>query len=449
MDSLFFSKPQVISVSDLNEAVAQTLQNSFSLRWVSGEISNFTRAVSGHWYFTLKDSGAQVRAVMFKTRSRYAGFIPQEGDHVEVSATVTLYQAKGDYQLSVDSIRRAGIGNLYQAFLQLKEKLLQEGLLDASRKQLLPSFPKVIGLLTSLDGAALHDIISTLKRRAAQVRVIIYPIAVQGQQAVPSILAMLNAALTRAEVDVLILARGGGSIEDLAAFNDEAVARAIAASMIPTISAIGHETDFTIADFVADVRAATPTAAAQLVCKDRAESLQQLQHYQKQLRYRMQVLHQNTVQNFDQLSLHALHILSPLQSIQNKMQQLKRYQEQLQQYFLNARTQARQNIHTYQHQLLRKLPNTALLTLKLSHHRQLLLRLQKNQFANEAKRLEELKQRLEALNPKNVLHRGYAIVTNAAQKVVRNLELVEVSDILDIELANGHVAVSVTHKKLT
>ena len=227
------------------------------MTWIAGEISNFTRAASGHWYFTLKDDGAQVRAVMFRGRAQYAGFTPREGDKVEVRALVTLYGARGDYQINVEAIRRAGVGALYEAFQRLKEKLAAQGLFDQERKRAIPMFARSIGIVTSAQAAALRDVLIALKRRAPHINIILYPTPVQGQQAPEKIAHAIRTASLRAECDVLLVCRGGGSIEDLWSFNDEAVAYAIADCSMPVISGVGHETDFTIADFAADLRAAT------------------------------------------------------------------------------------------------------------------------------------------------------------------------------------------------
>lgn len=266
----------LLTVSRLNRMVSGLLERSLPLVWVAGELSNITRAASGHWYFTLKDSTAQVRAVMFRGRAQYVDFAPREGDRVELRALVTLYEARGDFQLNVETMRRAGAGDLYQRFLLLKSRLDQAGLFDAARKRRLPRLPRRIGVITSLQAAALRDVLSTLARRAPQIPVVIYPAAVQGEQAPAALIAALGAAAQRAECDVLMLVRGGGSIEDLWAFNDEALARAIADSPLPIISGVGHETDFTIADFVADVRAPTPTAAAEQVAPERRELVDRL-----------------------------------------------------------------------------------------------------------------------------------------------------------------------------
>ena len=228
-------KQEVMTVSALNLAVAKMLERQFPLMWIAGEVSNFTRAASGHWYFTLKDSTAQVRAVMFRGRAQYAGFTPANGDKVEVRAMVTLYPARGDFQLGVEAIRRAGVGNLHEAFLRLKEKLQAEGLFDAGRKRELPAFPKTIGIVTSPQAAALRDVLSTLRRRAPHVRIVLYPTPVQGEGAGQKIAEALVRAGARTECDLIILCRGGGSMEDLWSFNEEAVARALAACPIPVI----------------------------------------------------------------------------------------------------------------------------------------------------------------------------------------------------------------------
>ena len=264
---------EILTVAQLNRAVSGLLERSLPLVWVGGEISNLTRAASGHWYFTLKDSGAQVRAVMFRARAQSVDFAPRDGDRVEVRARVTLYEARGDFQLNVEVMRRSGAGDLHRRFLELKARLEAEGLFDPSRKRAPRRLPSRIGIVTSPQAAALRDVLTTLARRAPHVPVVLYPTPVQGADAPEALRQALATAIERNECQVLLLVRGGGSIEDLWAFNDEALARSIAASPIPVISGVGHETDFTIADFVADLRAPTPTAAAELAAAERSELL--------------------------------------------------------------------------------------------------------------------------------------------------------------------------------
>jgi len=260
-----------LSVSELLRSVRDVLERRFPLAWVRGELSNVSRAASGHVYFTLKDAGAQVDCVMFRSRAAALDWELREGAQVEARALVTLYEPRGRFQLTVEQLRLAGQGALYERFLRLKEKLEHEGLFDAAAKRPLPAFPRAIGVLTSLKAAALRDVLTTLARRNRSIPVVVYPVPVQGEGAAERMAAMLRRANTRAECDVLLLVRGGGSIEDLWPFNDEALARALRASRIPVVTGVGHETDFTIADFAADRRAATPTAAAELAAPSRAE----------------------------------------------------------------------------------------------------------------------------------------------------------------------------------
>ena len=262
MRDLFAPPDPVLSVSQLNQRVRALLENQFELLWVSGELSGVKKAASGHWYFCLKDPNAQVDCAMFARRAQFLDFKPVDGMKVEVRARVTLYEQRGSFQLVIEEIRKAGLGALYEAFERLKAKLEAEGLFAASRKRPLPRFPRAIGIVTSPQAAALRDLLTTLGRRARMVPVILYPAQVQGEGAGAQVARAIAAAGARRECDVLIVGRGGGSLEDLWAFNEEGVARAIAACPIPVVSGVGHETDFTIADFVADVRAATPTAAA-------------------------------------------------------------------------------------------------------------------------------------------------------------------------------------------
>ncbi|MGB6105120.1 MAG: exodeoxyribonuclease VII large subunit, partial [Pusillimonas sp.] len=256
----------VWTVSQLNRRVGELLEGHFSRIWVRGEISNFTQAASGHWYFSVKDEGAAVKAVMFRGRAQAVGFVPRPGEKFEFRVNVTLYEPRGDYQVQVESLRRAGRGDLHEAFLALKEKLEAEGLFDPARKRPVKTMPRAVGVVTSMAAAALRDVLSALARRAPHVPVIIYPAPVQGLDAAGLLDQAVQQAIRRNEVDTLLLVRGGGSLEDLWSFNDETLARSIAASPIPVISGVGHETDFTIADFVADLRAPTPTAAAELCC---------------------------------------------------------------------------------------------------------------------------------------------------------------------------------------
>ena len=294
---------EILSVGDLNRAIAASLENRFDTVWVSGEISNFKAYDSGHWYFSLKDEEGQIRCVMFRGRNGQVGFMPQSGDLVELSASLGMYVPRGDIQLTIQTLRRAGMGGLYEAFLKLKAKLAKEGLFDEERKREIPTHPRSIGIITSPQAAALKDALSTLARRAPHIPIVIYPTLVQGADAPPGIIAALNAAQKENAVDVILLVRGGGSIEDLWAFNDEQLAYAIAASPIPVVSGVGHETDFTIADFVADLRAPTPTGAAELAAPRKDQLLQELDAIQQALLQRVNQRVEREAQTLDQLAL--------------------------------------------------------------------------------------------------------------------------------------------------
>src|SRR5450830_101531 len=347
--------PPVLAVSALNQAVARLLERSFPLIWVAGEISNFTRAASGHWYFTLKDNAAQVRAVMFKGRAQFAGFMPREGDKVEVRTLVTLYAPRGDYQLNVEAIRRAGVGNLYEAFVLLKQKLEQEGLFDPARKRPIPSFARCIGIVTSPQAAALHDMLTALRRRAPHERVILYPTPVQGEGAAAKIARAIQTAAQRDECDVLLVGRGGGSMEDLWAFNDEAVARAIVDSPMPVISGVGHETDFTIADFAADLRAPTPTAAAELCATPRAEWLAELHSHALDLTRAFKRQLTERSQTVDWMSRR---LVSPTAYINHERVKLNALQARLEHATRTPVTKARYQLQHLQMRLQNRLPDT-------------------------------------------------------------------------------------------
>jgi len=388
---------KVLSVSELNRLARDVLQASFPLNWVSGEVSNFTRAASGHWYFSLKDAGAQVRCVMFKGRNSYTDFTPREGDKIEARATVTLYEARGDFQLTVESIRQAGLGDLFEKFEQLKRQLQQEGLFEAARKQAIPAHAKTIGIVTSPDAAALRDVLTTLNRRNPNIKVIIYPTPVQGKSAAATIASTINNANARQEVDTLIICRGGGSIEDLWQFNEEIVARAIANCTIPTISGVGHETDFTICDFVADSRAATPTAAAELACQDMGHLKQKLSNIAQQLN-RQIVLNLN--QQSQRLDFLAQRLISPAQKLKNQMGNVKQLQSRL-----NYATQQVLNKHQ-QH-------------------------------------FNQLKNSVAQLSPEAVLSRGYAIVS-VDNKPLTHSQQTHIGQALNIQLHHGKVEANVT-----
>ncbi len=382
---------RVLSVSDLNRLARDVLERSFPLFWVSGEISNLTRAASGHWYFSLKDAKAQVRCVMFRNRNAYLDWSPREGDHVEARATVTLYEARGDFQLTVESLRQAGLGALYEAFERLKAKLEQEGLFDPARKRSLPYLPRQIGIVTSPNAAALRDVLTTLRRRMPGIPVVIYPTPVQGKGAAENIAQAINTASDRAECDVLIVCRGGGSMEDLWQFNEEIVARAIVKATMPVVSGVGHETDFTIADFAADRRAPTPTAAAEMVAPERSALLQHVEAQRQRLHRQMRTLLSQRQQQLDYL---ARRLLSPMQQVQQR-------QLHLDQLGMRLKHAMSQGMIRRQEQVLR------------------------------------LQQNLTHLNPHAVLERGYSLVQTADGKVVTDSRQLAADDQVTMTFASG------------
>ncbi len=388
----------VLTVGELNRAIAESLQERFDTVWVSGEISNFKAYDSGHWYFSLKDEEGQIRCVMFRGRNGQVGFMPQSGDLVEVGASLGLYVPRGDVQLTVQVMRKAGLGGLYEAFLKLKEKLAKAGLFYEATKQAIPTHPRAIGIITSPQAAALKDVLSTLARRAPHIPIVIYPTLVQGPEAPAGIIAALKAANAAAEVDVILLVRGGGSIEDLWAFNDEQLAYALADSTIPIVCGVGHETDFTIADFVADVRAPTPTSAAELAAPRRDQLLGELVSLQQALLQRLTLRLEREAQNLDQLTLRLNHALP---NPERMREQLTFLRQRLSQSWL-VRVESWQQGQTH------------------------------------------LAAQLEALNPQRTLERGYAVIMRGmgeeAHAVRSPLEL-KPQETLQVRLAEGEAEI--------
>ncbi|CAN5902956.1 exodeoxyribonuclease VII large subunit [soil metagenome] len=407
----------VITVSALNQAVAQLLERNIPLTWVSGEISNFTRAASGHWYFTLKDSTAQVRAVMFRGRAQYADFAPREGDKVEVRALVSLYAPRGDYQINVEAIRRAGVGNLYEAFLQLKEKLANEGLFEPERKRAIPAFIQCIGIVTSPQAAALRDILTTLRRRAPHIEVILYPTPVQGEGAADKIAQAIATASARQECDVLLVCRGGGSIEDLWSFNAEIVARTIAHCSMPVISGVGHETDFTITDFAADVRAPTPTAAAELAATARSDWLEQLRRHQTHLQRNM---HRQIRTQTQTLDWTARRLLSPMASIATKRLQLQSCTQRLRYASHTPLRLAQSQLAQLQTRLNGHPPDINTRRLHLDAAQRRLSDSMQRSGQQRRGEIKALEAQLELLNPQRTLERGYVILTDHKGKIIRS-----------------------------
>ncbi|MES2039737.1 MAG: exodeoxyribonuclease VII large subunit [Pseudomonadota bacterium] len=433
--------PSVMTVTALNQAVAQLLERNLPLTWVSGEISNFTRAASGHWYFTLKDSGAQVRSVMFRGRAQYADFQPKEGDKVEVRALVTLYAPRGDYQLSVEAIRRAGVGNLYEAFLRLKAQLTQEGLFDPERKRPLPAFVKTIGIVTSPQAAALRDILIALNRRAPHVNVILYPTPVQGEGAGMKIAQAIASAAAREECDVLLVCRGGGSMEDLWAFNEEVVARTIVNCPMPVIAGIGHETDFTIADFAADLRAATPTAAAELAATPRDAWLQLLQ---RQAEILSRCMHRQLDDQAQTLDWQSRRLLSPRAAITARRLQLANLARNLSHSASLPLRQARHELSQLTQSWQAHKPDLSRPRLLLTDMQRRLQQAARHSREGQLQQLSALRSQLELLNPQRTLERGYAILSDHKGKALRNTSELKPQSLLQVRLASGTAEIGIS-----
>lgn len=448
----------IFTVSQLNQRARQLLEISFSSVRVEGEISNLSRPASGHWYFTLKDSNAQVRCAMFRSRTALLKFQPKEGDKVEVRAKVSLYEGRGDYQLIVDSMKPAGEGALLLAFQQLKERLALEGLFAPENKQKLPSSIKRIGVVTSATGAAIHDILTVLKRRDPRIEIDIYPTAVQGKEATLQIVSAIERANRDNQVDVLIVGRGGGSLEDLWCFNEEAVARAIFASKLPIVSAVGHEVDFSIADFVADIRAATPSAAAELVSQDNNQQLLALKQYYQRFTHAFLRQQSYLLQQINQLQ-------QRLRTPNRQIQQQEQYLDQLESRLARALQQQTQQQQLHLDKLSRALqaqhPQRQLeryrqqvnqwqnlfvsvqkQQLKLLEQRftSLPTRLQQAQIAqhkNAQNKLATQAQLLQNLSPLNVLARGYSLSRDEHKNVIQDAGQLKVGSKVHTLLQHG------------
>lgn len=429
----------VLSVSALNRLVRDCLESAFPLLWVSGEISNLTRAASGHIYFSLKDGNAQVRCVIWRNRAQLLGWRPENGQKVEASALVSFYEARGEFQLTVESLRRAGQGDLYERFLRLKAQLENEGLFTVERKRPLPPYPRRLAIVTSLQAAALRDVLSTLHRRAPYLAVEIHPAPVQGDGAAARLASALAAA-GRSTADAVILCRGGGSIEDLWAFNEEAVARAIVACPLPVITGVGHETDFTIADFAADRRAPTPTAAAELLSPERSALLARIDELQRRLQRASQRRLAEHQQGLDWLRSRLVH---PAQALLRQRQQLDRLGDRLQRAQAAGLLRQRLALSTLARRAAGCRPHTDGREKALAQLAHRLQQASRGQLAERRMKLNGLAGSLRQLDPQAVLARGYALVSNADGKPLHDSLRVSPGDRLQIRLARGGLAATV------
>lgn len=432
------SPRHALSVSDLNRQVKSLLEHSFLSVQVIGEISGFSRPSSGHWYFTLKDARAQVRCAMFRNRNQRSGFIPRNGDEVVVSARVSLYEGRGDYQLICEQLEKSGFGQLQRAFEALKAQLEQEGLFASERKRALPSHPRHIGVVTSPSGAAIHDILTVLRRRYPALPVTLYPTAVQGKEAADQIQAAIELANRHAQCDVLIVGRGGGSLEDLWPFNEERVARAILASRIPVVSAVGHEVDVSISDLVADQRAATPSAAAELLSPDRHALRLRLNQLRQRLTRQMQWQLDLKRQRLQSSRARLRH---PGERLREHMQRVDRLELSLQQATNRYLQQRRQRLDQLQERLQRATPLQLIRSRReqLQRVQGLLPRLMEGHLARQRLRLAQRSGRLQAVSPLATLERGYAIMLNAQGEAITRADQAHPGESLEARLHQGRL----------
>ncbi len=442
MSSLFEQAAQqtVISVAELNRLARAAVERGVPLVWVAGEISNFKRYDSGHCYFTLKDEAAQVDAVMFRHKAQYLDWQPQNGMQVEVRATATVYEARGKFQLAVEAMRRAGLGALYAAFEKLKAKLEQEGLFAPALKRELPPFPRTVGVVTSPQAAALRDVITALRRRMPGINVIIYPAPVQGEGSAAKIAEAIRVAGERAECDVLIVCRGGGSIEDLWAFNEEAVARAIRACPLPVVSGVGHETDFTIADFAADVRAPTPTAAAELVSPDGEALRREVGAFGQQLVRVFQRGIEDRMQRLDFLSRRLTH---PGERIRNQMVHLQHLATRLRGAWRRGADESQWQLRGIAQSLAGAAPDAGALLLQQQELARRLRAGMRTVMTAASERVQGAQSHLLHLNPERVLERGYSITETADGAIVRDSTQLATDQELKVTLARGWAGVRV------
>ena len=433
----------VVSVSELNRLARDLLETNLPLMWVRGEISNLKRYDSGHCYFTLKDAQAQVDCVIFRQKLQYLDWRPDNGMQVEVRACPTLYEARGKFQLNVETMRRAGPGALFEAFAKLKARLERDGLFEPARKKALPAFPRALGVVTSVQAAALRDVLTTLRRRMPSLPVIIYPAPVQGEGAAQKIAAAINLAAARAECDVLIVCRGGGSIEDLWAFNEEIVARAIHACTIPIVAGVGHETDFTIADFVADVRGPTPTAAAEMATPDCVELRQQLVQWQHRLGRVTRRTLEGRMQRLDYLGKRLVH---PRQQIRDRMAALRHLATRMR----GAWQRSLQADAWRERDLARRVraarPDPEALERENRERARRLQRAAIRRLEAAAGLLNRTEVHLKHLSPQLVLERGYSITATGAGRIVRDSAQVACGEALKITFARGWVGAHVKQK---
>ena len=434
---------KVFEISEINRIVKNILLSHLEKVWIGGEVSNFVEASSGHWYFSLKDSSAQIRCTMFKGYNHLSSITPKNGDQIEAFGAISLYEARGDYQINIEQVREKGTGNLFEKFLQLKDKLEKLGLFNEENKLPIPAYPKNIGIITSASGAALRDVLSVLNKQQNYNQIVIYPSSVQGKEAADEICSAISIANAQKMVDVLILCRGGGSIEDLWSFNEEKVVHAIAQSTLPIISGVGHETDFTLTDFVADMRAPTPTAAASVIHENLNKLDEYFEYYLSNLQKNISNLLKNKNQELDFLEKR---MVSPKDKLIRSQEFIDSLRKQFTTILKNQFFNAEKEINVLRKRLLAPQEKIKRAEDRIKNAKKDLYLTALRSINAEQSKINFIDEKLNILNPRNILAKGYSIVYNGPE-VVKDSNKVDLNDNLDIQLHSGTLLVQVKNNK--
>ena len=446
VENLLDNTQEIISVSEINRRAKSILEENFPFVWIQGEVSNFFSAASGHWYFSLKDESSEIRCAMFANKSHRITFEPKDGDHLVLNGTLSIFEGRGQYQIIVEHIELAGEGALLKAFEELKKKLLTEGLFDDSLKKKLPSYPRSIAVVTSPDGAVIQDIINVLSRRSPFFNLTVVPTLVQGEKAAPLICEALNKASNLENIDLIILARGGGSIEDLWAFNNEEVARAIVNCPIPLVSAVGHETDFTISDFVADIRAPTPSIAAEIISQPYSELKETLEGYQSYLL-------KSVESQFDSQRTRITNLIKRIRHPGDKLREIGQKVDYLETALIQEMHQKvsfkKNQLNLTQLSLQQNSPQNKVKEAKvyLQNASKDLLKAFKLKVERKKKLLGELVATIEAVSPLSVLSRGYSIISTEPEgKILSSSNQVKIGQTISAVLNKGSIKAEVKSK---
>ena len=439
------SPEKIFKISEINRLAKNLLQSHLPKLWISGEVSNFTEATSGHWYFSLKDSQAQIKCTMFRGHNQFASIKPKNGDLIEAFGSVSIYEARGDYQINLEQLREAGTGDLFEKFVELKNKLENAGYFKDINKKKIPLFPKNIGIISSSTGAALQDVLSIFEKTRKYHGVIIYPSSVQGKEAAKQLCKALQVANQRNEVDLIILCRGGGSIEDLWPFNEEELVFEIAKSKLPVISGIGHETDFTLCDFVADVRAPTPTGAATMAVENIGKIDEYITYYRLAIKKILKNIMSNNEQKLDFLEKR---LISPKEKLIRHTNNLTKISKLLKHKINIKLMDIQKQIVTLQKRIQSPTKILKQNELELIRYLKSLQQNLKKNFNEKQTQLKSQHEKIEILSPKNIMAKGYSIVYNNG-KVIKNFSDVQLNDTIDIHLHLGRILGEVKDTKKT